>query len=521
MPSPRLTEADRSELEQHGLTIAEVERQIAFCTSPRRYTRLTRPCTKGEGIRVVELAEIDRYLAAYEQAAKSLRLIKFVPASGAATRMFQDLSAILSRTPRMSRADIERAAAGGDAAAAAVSRLLAELQRLPFYDVLSSTLSGQGRRLEDPRSEADVRAILETILRRPGLGYGELPKALLPFHRYGPNVRTAFEEHLVDAVGYVRDSASACRVHFTISPEHLDGFTALQERTQAQYERTYGVRFEIGFSVQKPKTDSVALTPGGALFRTGEGSLLFRPGGHGALIENLGELDADVALIKNVDNISPDTLKEPNVVWSRILVGILTTTRARAFELLDRLTDRNDANAVSGALEFAREQFGAVPPATATAGGPSGLYEFARARLERPLRVCGMVRNEGEPGGGPFWVPDQGPQIVERSQIDSTEPAQVAIFSAATHFNPVSIACSLRDARGCRYDLSRYVDQSAGFVVEKWSEGRPLLAFERPGLWNGAMAGWNTIFVEVPPETFAPVKTVNDLLRPAHQALTH
>jgi len=285
--------------------------------------------------------------------------------------------------------------------------------------------------------------------------------------------------------------------------------------------RTLDVSFRVDFSLQKGSTDAVAVTPEGGLFRDTDGSLLFRPAGHGALLENLSELDADIVFIKNIDNVVPDHLKEPTYLWKRALGGLLYEIGTEVGRHLDAIAEDGCAlESVDAALTFAAGKLGVTTP-TDAAAGPERLAH-AREVLSRPLRVCGMVRNEGEPGGGPFWVESNGTlskQIVESSQVDPDDSSQQRCFATGTHFNPVDLVCALRDPTGRRYDLQRYVDHQTAFIADKSKDGRPLRSFERPGLWNGAMAFWNTVFVEVPPETFNPVKTVNDLLRPAHQPL--
>jgi len=297
-----------------------------------------------------------------------------------------------------------------------------------------------------------------------------LPKGLLPFHRYAGTSRTPFEEHLVEAAATVRDANGNCRLHVTVSPEHRAAFARVLESARPRLERETEARFVVEFSEQSPSTDTVALDESGHLLRDAEGRILFRPGGHGALLKNLEESGGDVVLVKNIDNVVPDARRAPTILWKRLLAGFLVRR--------ERASDR-----------------------------------------QRPIRICGVVRNEGEPGGGPFWV--AGPegesrQIVESAQVDLLERGQAAIWGKATHFNPVDLVCSLRDAAGRPFDLSRFVDERAVFVAKKTHEGRALLALERPGLWNGAMAHWETVFVEVPKETFAPVKTILDLLRPEH-----
>src|SRR5271169_875466 len=411
---------DRARIAAQGLTVEEVERQAALLRDPPPAVKLLRPCTAGDGVTRIGEEEHAELLALAAEAARAGRLSKFVPASGAASRMFE----FLARDP--DHPDARR-----------------------FRDNASSFAFDPG----------DLPALLA------------LPKGLLPFHRYAGAVRTPFEEHLVEATATVRDAAGVCRVEVTVSPGHRAAFEAVLRQAGPRLERETGARFEVRFSEQAPSTDTVAIDERGRLFRDSEGRLLFRPGGHGALLKNLAESQGDVVLVKNIDNVVPDDLRAPTILWKRLLAGCLVR--------LERTSTRM-----------------------------------------RPLRVCGVVRNEGEPGGGPFWV--RGPrgetrQIVESAQVDLANPGQAAIFRAATHFNPVDLACSLRDASGRPFDLPRFVDERAVFIAKKTHEGRTLFALERPGLWNGAMALWETVFVEVPKETFAPVKTALDLLRPEHR----
>jgi hypothetical protein len=417
--------ADRAAIAARGLTEEEVARQLALLASPPAPRRLARAATVGDGVVTIPESDHARLLALADEAARAGRLTKFVPASGAASRMFAFLLA------------------GGDET---------EEKRRFFESRDALAVGGAG----------DLGALAAT------------PKGLLPFHRYPEGSRTAFEEHLYEAAGTVLDASGLCRVHFTVSPEHRKAFEDHLGSIRQRVERATGARFAVTFSEQAPSTDTIAGAPEGGPFRTASGALLFRPGGHGALLSNLGDLaraGADVVLVKNVDNVVPDARRGPTLLWKRLLTGLLV--------------------------------------------------EVERAsRRERPIRVCGVVRNEGEPGGGPFWVDGPGGptlQIVESAQVDLDDPSQGAIWKTATHFNPVDLACSLRDSTGRPFDLPRFVDENAVFIARKTHEGKPLNALERPGLWNGAMAFWETVFAEVPKETFAPVKTVLDLLRPEHR----
>lgn len=405
---------DLKDLAARGIRPAEAERQLALFKNPPAPANLVRPCTAGDGI--LRLSDSDQNRL--EEAGRTLlnrgRVTKFVPASGAATRMFKDLQS--------------------DPDGPAAKEALANIDRFAFAPEI-----------------ADKSDKLAAILAR----YASRPKALIPFHRYDGPARTAFEEQLQEA-----RTLGVLNLHFTVSKEHRADFETLLEELCPPLEPS--------FSEQKPSTDTLAADEKGNPFRDAANRLVFRPGGHGALLENLSDLGADLVLIKNIDNITHARLWDPQLRWKRILLGLLMETRA----------------------------------------------------TDRPSRVCGVVQNTGEPGGGPFWISRNGKadaQIVESAQMNLKDPAQAAIFKSATHFNPVDLACSLKDANGKSFDLRQFRDDSAVFISQKSKDGKPLQALELPGLWNGAMAEWKTVFVEVPLETFNPVKTVNDLLKPAHQ----
>ncbi|HLK13041.1 MAG TPA: DUF4301 family protein [Candidatus Binatia bacterium] len=512
--------ADRARIEAHGLTVAEAARQLGLFAAPPGPTVLDRPCTVGDGIRLLTDAEAATCVAAHEPLARAGRLTKFVPASGAASRMFKALLWAREHPEASTRRAAARLAAEGHAEARELLAFAEGLPRLGFYPDLAAALAAAGKDAAALAARGELGDILATLLAAEGLDYAARPKALIPFHRYPEGSRTPFEEHLVEAAGYVRDERGVCRLHFTVSSQHRAAFEGLLERVRERYERRLAARFEVGFSVQKPSTDTLAADAGNRPFRTADGALLFRPGGHGALLANLADLGADVVCIKNIDNVVPERLLGPTVHWKKALIGLLATVQARAFELLRALAAGPDP-AVEAALAFLEHELLVVVPAAVRAGNAAVRRAFAIDRLDRPLRVCGMVRNRGEPGGGPFWVrgPDGGTslQIVETAQVDVGSPGQRAILAAATHFNPVDLVCGLRDWRGRPFDLARFVDPDAVFLAEKSHEGRVLKALEHPGLWNGGMAGWNTVFVEVPAITLNPVKTVNDLLRPEHQ----
>jgi hypothetical protein len=508
------TQADRAQLAELGISTEEVARQQRLFVDPPPATVLDRPCTIGDGITVLGDADRQAAFQAHARAAAAGRLLKFLPASGAATRMFQALLVARESDPSVSRSALERCAAAGDEAAREVLAFADHLSRFAFAHELATVVARQGHDLASLLARGDVGPVLSALLDPDGLDYARLPKGLLLFHRYADGNRTAFEEHLLEAAAYGSSSA-AVRLHLTVSPEHEAAFRSLLERIRERCERRAGARFAIDFSEQKRCSDTLAVEVDNQPFRTADGQLLFRPGGHGALIDNLNGLRGDVVLLKTIDNIQPDHLRGSAVDWLRLLAGHLIRIQDALFAQLARLSARPvPAGAVDAARQFARDQLGAT---LATDADAAAVIEA----LDRPLRVCGMVRNTGEPGGGPFWVraPDGRctRQIVEAAQIDARDGAQRALFAAATHFNPVMIVCGLRDWTGRPFDLHAFVDPAAVFIARKSSHGRELKALERPGLWNGAMAYWHTLFVEVPESTFTPVKTVNDLLRPAHQ----
>jgi len=524
--SSPFTAADLEQMSSLGIPPEEAERQLGLFRDPPAPVRLDRPATVGDGIVQLGEEEAGRLEERAAEAAEGGALAKFVPASGAASRMFRGLEAAQRREAR-DRRSLARAAEEGDGPAEAALRFLERLDDFAFCDDLAAALERAGHDLRELRRRGEVGTILDHLLGEAGgrgLGYASAPKGLIPFHRYPDgNRRTPFEEHLVEAADHVRDERDLCRLHFTVAPEHREGFERLLAEARERLGERLGARFEVDFSHQAHATDTLAVDLQDRPFRLADGSLLFRPGGHGALIGNLGSVRAPVVFVKNVDNVVPEGDQGRVVRWKDRLGGKLLALRDGAFEHLARLEERTaDEAAVAAAAGFAARELGRPLPAR-LAGAP--VEERRRALVElldRPLRVCGVVENVGEPGGGPFWVTgadgEATLQIVEASQVDANDPAQQEVLGSATHFNPVDLVCSLADRRGRRYDLERFVDPSTVFIAEKSHEGRKLKALERPGLWNGAMAGWNTVFVEVPLATFAPVKTVFDLLRPAHQA---
>lgn len=445
-----------------------------------------------------------KYLSANKQ------ILKFVPASGAASRMFKNLFEFLSADYEVPTTDFEKT-------------FFAEIEKFAFYGELDAAcLKNEGKGIAALQEDKQYKAIVSNLLLAKGLNYGSLPKGLLLFHHYSQGVvRAALEEHLVEGALYAANGEGKVNLHFTVSPEHIELFKALTEETKAIYEKRYAVKYNISFSVQKSSTDTIAAAMDNTPFRDDDGSLLFRPGGHGALIENLNELDADVIFIKNIDNVVPDSLKPTTVKYKQIIGGVLVSIQQKIFTYLQLLeTGHYTHEQLIEMLYFLQTKLFIKNPDTKLLED-SELALYIKQKLNRPIRVCGMVKNVGEPGGGPFVAKNQDGtfscQILESSQIDMDDSNSKTIFQSATHFNPVDLVCAVRDRNGKSFDLLKFVDPQTGFISYKSKNGRELKALELPGLWNGAMSDWTTVFVEVPIETFNPVKTVNDLLRPQHQ----
>lgn len=468
-------------MEEHGLTPAALETQLKNFREGFPFLPVTRAASCGDGIRVLDAAGIEQAAARYDRAKESLRVVKFVPASGAATRMFKNLFEFVREGRRT----------------AVVGELLANRRRFAFWPELRTIIG----------DDADERRTVENIVAE-GLRYGETPKGLVSFHRYGDEVRKAVEEHLVEGAQYAA-AGGEVKIHFTVSPEHLTRFEALLAEKIPGYESRFGVKYRISFSVQDPSTDTLAVNPDCTPFRRADGRLLFRPAGHGALIGNLGKIDADIVFVKNIDNVTTDARRGDTVLYKKALAGVLLALQERIFEYLMALeVPGAELEPIAAFIE--NELCVKLPKDYGT--------PLLRRVLNRPIRVCGMVRNEGEPGGGPFWVAGaDGLETLQIAESNQIAPEKRELMRSATHFNPVDLVCSFRTSKGGRFDLREFVDPATGFISRKSDGGRELLAQELPGLWNGAMARWNTVFVEVPITTFSPVKVVTDLLRPEHQ----
>ena len=513
-----LTAADRAALAARGLTPEKFSTLLSHFERGFPPIRLDRPCTLGDGIDVFS-DDADRYLRLHAQAAAAGRVTKFVPASGAASRMFRTLLSVAAEPT--DKPALSAKAANGDDDARTALRFVDELDRFAFSDDLRACLARDGYRLDHLVSKGRYTLLFRSLLTSAGLHYAAMPKGLVPFHRYADHIRSAFEEHLAEAAEYACDAAGVARVHFTVSDEHRATVRAHLDRPGSR-SMPPGVRFEITYSVQKPATDTPAVDADGTPVRDARDVLVFRPGGHGALLDNLGALGADIVCIKNIDNVLPDRLRPAATRSTRLLCGYLIELQQAAFSHLVQL-ERRDPQALSAAGAFVRDRLALHLPADFTSMTREAQRAALADRLNQPLRVCGVVKNTGLPGGGPFWVAAAdgtgSRQLVESSQVEMDDADQRACWRHATHFNPVDMVCGMRDHTGRPFDLTRFRDPTTGFISEKSYAGRTIRALEWPGLWNGGMAGWNTVFVEIPAAAFQPVKTVMDLLLVEHRGL--
>jgi len=502
----KLDQTDLDHLRSTGRDPSVVFAQLRRLRLGPAWTRLRRACTLGDGLRALEPADWADLESRAALAASRGRLMAFVPASGAATRMFADLVRI--RRSGVTRLDELRATA--EPSLAVGVEVLERVQELALWPDLVAGLERRGQL-------ADVLAghlgpLLALLLDPDGLDATRLPKALVPFHRYPGGTRTAMEEQLVEAAALVADDAGRCRVHLTVAEEHLPRFHDQLAAIRPAVEARLGVRLEVELSIQDPTTSTPCVDVDGFPIRDEQGRLLFRPGGHGALLANLEATGGDVVLIKNIDNVVVDELRSRVILpWRRRLVGLLLHLQDRVFELA-RGVEAGRPGAVEQAAEFLTREFGLRLPTE-----PALLPPAVRRELHRPMRVCGMVVNRGHPGGGPFWIDGDRPQIVEGAQVDLGDPAQQELWQSSTHFNPVEIVAGLRDHQDRRYDLAEHLDPAAVIVTRKQLGARRAWVYEHPGLWNGSMAAWNSAFVEIPAECFAPVKSLAGLLRREHR----
>jgi nicotinamide riboside kinase len=512
------TSHDFMHLNNREITPESVSKQLHYIRKGVPWVHLNRIATTGDGILQFTEDEITYFTHLFDNQKGSLKIKKMVPASGAASRMFKFLSEFLEDY-KLGQESIN--AYINRAKNKHLSLFLVGLPNFPFYELLLKKTKVSFPDYNSWSHDLKNYALIKTLLDESGLNYANKPKGILPFHKYETHIATPVEEHLREALAYAVSSERTF-VHFTVSPEHQESFETLVESLKSNLEEESTYRINVNYSTQRKSTDSLAFNSDLHPIRTEDGRLLFRPGGHGALIENINNIDADILFIKNIDNVIQNHL-ETISHYKKSLGGVLLNTQRRVFHYLEQL-DRNNLQKeeMEEVVGFIKTQLSLDISEDFPKFTRESKIEYLHNYLNRPIRVCGMVKNEGEPGGGPFWVRNQKGyvflQIVESSQIDMNDPDQKQIFESSTHFNPVDLVCGIRNYKGERFDMLKFTDPDTGFVVKKNKNGIDLLAYELPGLWNGSMAKWLTIFVEVPLITFSPVKTVNDLLKPAHQS---
>lgn len=504
-----LSPKDLEQIERKGISEQQIKKELEEFKTGFPFLKLDAAASIGNGIIATSAEDVKRYTEAWNAyKAEGKKIVKFVPASGAASRMFKNMFAFLTADYDVPTTDFEKT-------------FFDNVVKFAFYPALNAMCEkNEGKNIEALMGEGNYKAVVANLLEGKGLNYGQLPKGLLLFHSYEDGARTPLEEHLVEGALYA-DSKGMVHIHYTVSPEHRTLFEKKVADTKDKYEKAYNVKYDITFSEQKPSTDTIAVNPDDTPFRNADGSLLFRPGGHGALIENLNEIPADVVFIKNIDNVVPDRLKADTVTYKQVIAGVLVSLQEKAFEYL-RLLDEGTYNheKLEEMIRFVQRDL-CCRKHDIKELEDAELVIYLRSKLNRPMRVCGVVKNVGEPGGGPFLTYNQDGtvslQILESSQIDKSNTEYMKMFIEGTHFNPVDLVCAVKNYKGEKFNLPDYVDRTTGFISSKSKNGKDLKALELPGLWNGAMSNWNTVFVEVPLSTFNPVKTVNDLLREQHQ----
>ncbi|MBR4740592.1 MAG: DUF4301 family protein [Bacteroidales bacterium] len=491
---------DIQQIEERGASLRQVKDQIEQFKNGFPWMKIVGPATPERGIKVLDAKAVEAAVNYYKKAEIKGKS-KFVPASGAASRMFKDMFGGLEKLEKGE--DLPADAPG--------AKLAARIKDFAFY---TPELFGNPADTAAYRKDA-----LQKLLKEPGLAYGSKPKGVLKFHRYPKEVRTAIAEHLVEAQEYMRNADGTCNLTVTISPEHKALFEEAIGSILPEYEKRYGVKYNITFTFQDKATDTIAVDMENNPFRKADGSLLFRPAGHGALIYNLNKVQDELVSIKNIDNVAHEKLLPVTAEYKQVLMGVALQLRDRVFDYLRKLDQDPSVQLCNEIENFLDKELCVQIP---LARSQEERVKMLRAKLNRPIRACGMVKNEGEPGGGPYVIAGKDGatslQILESVQINKADKGAMEAMSHATHFNPVDLVCCLYDYKGEHFDLLKYVDPDAGFMSSKSFEGRELKALELPGLWNGAMSDWNTLFVEMPIETFNPVKVVLDLLRPAHQA---
>ena len=490
-------------MQQRGIPVSQIESQLTRLQQGVPPILLDRPCRLADGVTQLSLDDHSRYQTIFTKVLHAQRVSKFIPASGAATRMFKDLLEFSQK----------------QVSTPAIYQAWKHLEDFPFILDLKAALAKDGHSFQQLQQAQNIATIFQALLQTPGLGYADLPKALLLFHRYPEGSRTSLEEHIQETLYYSQTTPQYVKIHLTISPQHEHLITNKLARIRGAIKKQ-DQEVDITVSLQKPSTDTIALDSHSQLFRSDDGTILFRPGGHGALLENLNDYQGDIIFISNIDNVVPDHLKGFIVEWRMSLCGYLVELQESVFQHMNQL-EAAQSTVVDKAETFIKQHLHHQFPASYDCLDIPDKAALLKKFLHRPIRVCGVVPNTGDPGGGPFWVRhadgSQSRQIVEQAQIEPESEAQQKLFTSATHFNPVDMVCGVRDYRSNPFNLLNFRDPDTSFISHKSYQGRALKALEWPGLWNGGMADWITLFVEIPRATFNPVKTFLDWLHPNHQ----
>lgn len=511
-----------NQITEHGVPEQELLDQLTMFKQGIPPMKLERPCTIDDGIFKLDNYNIEELLDLHNEAASLGKLLKFVPASGAASRMFKELLVLYNVQTSITLESLSILASQGDSCASFCCVFFNNIQNFAFFEKLKICMASNGKDIESIINYDDLHEVLEYLFEPKGLGYANLPKGLIGFHMYNDKVRTPIEEHIAEAIACTRNSIDTTKVHFTVQDKYRSKIESHIEKCLEEYTLNgYNVSYEL--STQESSTDTIAVDLNNRPFYDKDKLPTYRPGGHGALLKNLNDLEADIVFIKNIDNVVPSQYSSEIYLYKKILCGCLIKAQKEIFKYLSLIGTGNfDKRQMTNIIRFLKSKLSISIPKKWSSYSLNEKSNWLFGKLNRPLRICGMVKNDGESGGGPFWVKNTDDslslQIVESAQIDQLSKNQSNIFNSSTHFNPVDIVCGLRDYKGLSFNLLDYLDPATAFITRKSKNGSEIKVMELPGLWNGSMALWNTMFVEVPNCTFNPVKTVNDLLEEVHQA---
>jgi hypothetical protein len=514
-----LTDKDLTQIENSGISWDSLSAQVDIFRNGVPFINIVRPCSLGDGIIKIKDDQFDYFIKLHEEASKEGRLIKFVPASGAATRMCKDLIFVYNSYSKVTPEILNKNSHLPEYKS--VIKTFNNLKKFAFYGDLKKALNKDGHEIDKILTEGKYKIILDYILHERGLNLAEIPKGITKFHKYPNEERSSLEEHVIESIKYIQSIDGRTKIHFTISENNYEEVSKFIFGLSELYKERNN-EIEIDLSSQKQSTNNISIYENSKVVRDDDGNIIFRPGGHGALLENLNDINGDIIFIKNIDNVVPESKLNDTIKFKKLLCGFLIDVQTKIFEFLEKVESKSvSIDDVENIISQLAEAINYKLPDNIKQQSPDVQINYLVNQLNRPIRVCGMVKNEGEPGGGPFWVKDSDGsfscQIVESAQIDLSSEICSDIFQSSSHFNPVDLVCGVRDFKGRNFNLLKYRDLKTSILTSKSFKGRRIKVIELPGLWNGAMAKWFTIFIEVPLSTFNPVKKINDLLKPAHQ----